>query len=125
MTFNRPLDGYSRPSTTCRVPKAANGVRDTHVCGRLPQRTATTFAWRRALYVQRAASSSEWASAKDDAQWKKAVVLLERLDLEADELDSCLAQAFGWGTQKYWRNEKHQEMPDPAQVMALETNGRS
>ena len=125
MTFNRPLDGYRRPSLSCRVLKAANGVRGTHAYGLPSLRTVATFALRRTLYVQGAASSSEWTRAKDDAQWKQAAVLLERLDLEADELDSCLAQAFGWGTQKYWKNEKHQEMPDPLQVMALsDADGR-
>jgi len=53
---------------------------------------------------------------KRTAAWNAAVDQVKQLGVGDVNADRCLSQAFGWGTQKYWRNEKLNETPDPAVV---------
>lgn len=54
--------------------------------------------------------------AKETAQWKEAVSHVKRLGMGDADADRCISQAFRWGTQKYWRNQKLNETPDPDMV---------
>lgn len=65
-------------------------------------------------------SAEAVAAAADQETWQQSRALLEqRLGLSAEESDLILADAFGWGSQSYWRQQKVQEPPSREQVQQV------
>ncbi|GAB4822581.1 hypothetical protein N2152v2_009627 [Parachlorella kessleri] len=62
--------------------------------------------------------SAEAAVAATDLEgWQRSRAALEqRLGLAPDMADSVLSDAFGWGSQVYWRQQKVQQPPSEEQV---------
>jgi hypothetical protein len=63
-------------------------------------------------------SSKTDASIPDDLapDFASCVSTLEQLGLSSADADKAVRQAFGWGTQLYWRQELVQAAPDPEAV---------
>jgi hypothetical protein len=52
--------------------------------------------------------------------WTASVaVLAEMSGLDAESSETVLTRAYGWGSQMYWRKEKVEVVPDPAQVCPM------
>lgn len=74
---------------------------------------------QKALCLGTDVPNKEMESAKLSAEWRDAVSCVRRLGVGDVDADRCIAQAFGWGTQKYWQKEKINQTPDPATVSPL------
>ena len=63
------------------------------------------------------------AAAEQDGWRQSRELLVARLGLSHDEADSTLQEAFGWGSQAYWRQTKVQEPPSAEQVAQVRACG--
>jgi hypothetical protein len=60
------------------------------------------------------------AAAASLDSWRQSRALLEqRLGFAAEEADKVVSDAFGWGPQAYWRQQKVQEPPSETQVQQV------
>ncbi|KAL4450224.1 hypothetical protein ABPG77_010893 [Micractinium sp. CCAP 211/92] len=126
----------------CGRRLATAAVRGTTPALRPPFRAATTARrqqWRGRQHGSRvvlsASAEASTAAAQDSAaalpaeaaelppeaqqQWAQCAALLqERCGLEGEAANAALLKAFGWKGQGFWRQERVQQVPDPAQVGA-------
>jgi hypothetical protein len=65
-----------------------------------------------------AATPAETLKGDELTAWAASVaVLAEMSGLDAEQAETALTRAYGWGSQLYWRQEIQNQVPDPAKIM--------
>lgn len=62
--------------------------------------------------------NTDGAQRTDQDSWQKCIELLHDAGVAHADAENYIGRAFGWKTQAYWRNQKVEEPPNPAQVAA-------